>query len=104
MAGRRPELVEPPARPAEPARRRAYVDAEWVEAPVHDRAQLGAGSPVEGPAIVEFAEATCLVRPGWAGEVDGAGTLVLERAGKARDATMKAETGMTGSAGLRGRV
>ena len=28
---------------------------------------------VEGPAIVEFAEATCVVRPGWAGAVDDVG-------------------------------
>ncbi len=44
------------------------------------RAELGRGSRVEGPAIVEFAEATCVVRPGWAGAIDAAGTLVLERA------------------------
>jgi len=29
--------------------------------------------------VVEFAEATCLVRPGWAGTIDDVGTLVLER-------------------------
>ena len=33
----------------------------------------------KGPAIVEFAEATCVVRPGWAGAIDATGTLVLER-------------------------
>jgi N-methylhydantoinase A len=59
--------------------RRANFDGEWVEAPVHDRAALGAGSAVRGPAIVEFAEATCVVRPGWEGEVDEAGALVLRR-------------------------
>jgi hypothetical protein len=35
---------------------------------------------VVGPAIVELPEATCLVRPGWAGARDASGTLVLERA------------------------
>ena len=30
-----------------------------------------------GPAVVEFAESTCLVRPGWQGTVDEVGTLVL---------------------------
>jgi N-methylhydantoinase A len=40
---------------------------------------MGTGSTVEGAAIVEFREATCVVRPGWGGEVDEAGTLVLER-------------------------
>jgi N-methylhydantoinase A len=54
--------------------RRGYVDGEWLELPVH-----GPGVAVEGPAIVELPEATCLVRPGWAGEPDAAGTLVLER-------------------------
>ncbi len=40
---------------------------------------MGAGAEVAGPAIVEFAEATCVVRPGWHGAMDEAGTLVLER-------------------------
>jgi N-methylhydantoinase A len=29
--------------------------------------------------VVEFAEATCVVRPGWSGKVDEVGTLILER-------------------------
>jgi N-methylhydantoinase A len=39
---------------------------------------MGKGTKVKGPAIVEFAEATCVVRPGWSGAIDAAGTLVLE--------------------------
>jgi N-methylhydantoinase A len=54
--------------------RRAHLDGEWIDLPVQ-----GPGSPVTGPAIVELPGATCLVRPGWAGEPDAAGTLVLER-------------------------
>ena len=54
--------------------RRAYLDGGWTDVPV-----LGPGAGVAGPAIVELPEATCLVRPGWAGEPDAAGTLVLER-------------------------
>ena len=46
---------------------------------VHARERMVAGSTVRGPAIVEFSEATCYVRPGWEGRVDDAGTLVLER-------------------------
>ena len=49
------------------------------EVPVLRRAGMGEGDEVEGPAIVEFAEATCVVRPGWSGAIDDAGTLVLER-------------------------
>ena len=40
---------------------------------------MPAGSRVPGPAVVEFPEATCLVRPGWSGVVDDFGTLVLTR-------------------------
>jgi N-methylhydantoinase A len=54
--------------------RRAHVDGGWLDLPVH-----GPGSAVSGPAIVELPGSTCLVRPGWSGEPDDAGTLVLER-------------------------
>ena len=64
---------------AEAGRRRVNFDGDWTEAPVLERARMGRGSEVEGPAIVELAESTCVVRPGWAGQVDEAGTLVLER-------------------------
>jgi N-methylhydantoinase A len=64
--------------PAEEARA-ANFDGEWTATAVLDRRRLGRGSRVEGPAIVEFPEATCVVRPGWAGEIDAVGTLVLER-------------------------
>jgi N-methylhydantoinase A len=75
----RPPLTEPEAhRDAVRDRRRAYLDGGWVEVDVVDRGRLGRGARIEGPAVVEFPEATCLVRPGWAGEVDAAGTLVLE--------------------------
>ncbi len=75
----RPELREPPAPDVDPVRERrdVCVDGDWTEVAVLDRARMGEGSTVEGPAIVEFAEATCYVRPGWNGRVDGAGTLVL---------------------------
>jgi N-methylhydantoinase A len=46
---------------------------------VLDRSEMGRGSPVEGPAVVEFAESTCVVQPGWKGTVDAAGTLVLRK-------------------------
>jgi N-methylhydantoinase A len=54
--------------------RRAYLNGAWADVSVH-----GPGEPVTGPAFVELSEATCLVRPGWAGEPDCHGTLVLER-------------------------
>jgi len=77
----KPELREddPPADAPAPAGRRVNVDGEWREIPVLRRSDLGRGSELEGPAVVEFAEATCVVRPSWSGRIDDAGTLVLER-------------------------
>ena len=80
VPGEKPELRERPAAHAlRNRRRRANFDGEWTDVSVFDRRELGAGSEVEGPCIVEFPEATCVVRPAWRGTVDDAGTLVLER-------------------------
>ena len=75
----KPEPEEPePENEAEPDRREVNFDGEWREVQVLDREKMGKGSEVEGPAIVEFKESTCVVRPGWRGTVDGVGTLALE--------------------------
>ena len=74
-----PLRAEPAGDDEDEARRRACFDGDWSEVPVHSRASLGPGDTVEGPAVVELAEATCVVRPGWRGQVDDAGALVLER-------------------------
>ncbi|MGH2701780.1 MAG: hydantoinase/oxoprolinase family protein [Actinomycetota bacterium] len=76
-----PGLVEgePPGSSTE-NHRQANFDGEWVETIVHSRSELGVDSSVEGPCIIEFAEATAVLRPGWAGEIDRAGTLVVRRA------------------------
>jgi N-methylhydantoinase A len=79
VAVEKPELSEPEAGgPVQAEEREANFDGEWVEVPAFDRERMGEGSEVEGPAIVEFRESTCVVRPGWRGAVDGVGTLVLE--------------------------
>jgi N-methylhydantoinase A len=77
----KPRLSEPPAEgEAESGRREANFDGEeWQEVAILDRERMGKGSEVVGPAIVEFKESTCVVRPGWQGLVDGVGTLVLEK-------------------------
>jgi N-methylhydantoinase A len=76
----KPEMDEPSVEgDAESGRRESNFDGEWIEVPVLDRERMGEGSKVEGPAIVEFKESTCVVRPGWRGAVDGVGTLVLEK-------------------------
>lgn len=76
----KPELREPePEGDAQAGEREANYDGEWRGVAVLDRERMGEGSEVAGPAIVEFKESTCVVRPGWRGTVDGVGTLVLER-------------------------
>ena len=73
-----PDLPEPPLRHEErPPTRRVNFDGDRMEVPVWQRSDMGAGSAVEGPALVELAEATCVVRPRWKGVMDDSGTLVL---------------------------
>jgi N-methylhydantoinase A len=82
IAGQRPAVIEP--EPPEAGARISYrdllLDGAWVRADVLDRGLMGRGSAVRAPAVVEFAEATCLVRPGWTGIIDAVGTLILTRA------------------------
>jgi N-methylhydantoinase A len=76
----KPDLrAQPARRDAAPARRRACLDDGWQDIDVYDRAALGPGSELQGPAVVEFAESTLLALPGWRVRVDEIGTLVLER-------------------------
>ncbi len=75
-----PEVSEPgPPGDSDSGKREANFDGEWTEVPVLERERMGRGSEVSGPAIVEFREAACVVRPGWFGEIDRVGTLVLEK-------------------------
>lgn len=77
----KPTLSEPPDEGQESvtSRRRANFDGEWREVDVLHRLRMGAGAEVSGPAIVEFPEATWVVRDGWRGAIDDVGTLVLRR-------------------------
>jgi N-methylhydantoinase A len=60
------------------SRRTIRWEGESVEAQVLTGTGLAPGTTVAGPAIVEFPETTCLVPPGWHGEADERGILVLE--------------------------
>jgi N-methylhydantoinase A len=80
VGGTVPELEEETsAGESEIGTRRGWFDGDWRVMPVHDRRLMGPGSRVSGPTIVDFPEATCVVRPGWRGAVDEAGNLVLGR-------------------------
>ncbi|HET9761280.1 MAG TPA: hydantoinase/oxoprolinase family protein, partial [Nocardioidaceae bacterium] len=79
---RKPALQQvAPGQGAEAARtgtRRVYFD-EWVDAAVLDRARLGAGDVVEGPAVLEEFSSTVPLHPGFTARVDGYGNLVIRR-------------------------
>ena len=51
-------------------------------ATVYDRSKLPAETTIAGPAILEQAETTTVVPPGWQGRIRGDGALVLRRDGE----------------------
>ncbi|MCP8940369.1 hydantoinase/oxoprolinase family protein [Alsobacter sp. SYSU M60028] len=57
--------------------RTVHVDGGVREAPVYDRATLGAGDRLSGPAIVMQLDATTFVAPGWECEAHDSGALLL---------------------------
>jgi len=65
----------PPLPAQVPARRRCWFDGiGWTWAPVLDRSGLG-HKEVEGPAIVQEYDATCLIPPGASAALDGFGNI-----------------------------
>ncbi|MBN3766176.1 hydantoinase/oxoprolinase family protein [Burkholderia sp. Ac-20365] len=82
-APRVPDTAYAPTRDGEPktSTRPIVISPESgpVDARVLRRESLPVGFTFEGPAIVEQADTTTLVHPGWHGEVDAAGNLLLNR-------------------------
>jgi N-methylhydantoinase A len=64
--------------PAPRSRRSVHFDNGWVDTPVHDRDDLGVGTILRGPAVIDEMSATTLVSAGWTVRVDGSGNLILE--------------------------
>jgi N-methylhydantoinase A len=58
--------------------RRVFFD-DWFETDVYDRARLGAGDVVPGPAILEEFSSTVPLHPGFTARVDTYGNLVITR-------------------------
>jgi len=59
---------------------RFAAGAKPLDTPVYERAKLGVGSRIAGPAIIEEASSTLLVPPGADAAVDGAGNILIELA------------------------
>ncbi len=62
-----------------PARLTLRAGGRWQEAPLHDRATLGPGTRIPGPAILRETTGTVVVEPGWTARLDPAANLILER-------------------------
>ncbi len=62
----------------ERGRRPAWLAGSEIELDVW-RGPPPAGATIESPAVIELAESTVLVAPGWSGEVDRSGTIRLQR-------------------------
>ena len=58
---------------------RFFSAGAWHEAPLHDRADMGAGDKVPGPAIIAEATGTIVVEPGWQAEMAALGHILLRR-------------------------
>ncbi len=76
-----PEPLLPPA--AAPARPRTrvplFVADRWHQVPLYQRADLAPGHRIAGPALVIEPTATTVIDPGWTGEINRHGHLILER-------------------------
>jgi N-methylhydantoinase A len=59
-------------------RRRVRFGGAWEETPVLDRARLGTGSELTGPAIVQQLDTTTVIEPGDRLTVDPLGNLLIE--------------------------
>ncbi|MBX4171280.1 hydantoinase/oxoprolinase family protein [Rhodococcus sp. DMU2021] len=87
---KRPELAEiAPGTGADDAltgTRQAYFD-EWVTTRVYDRARLGAGDELEGPAVIEEFSSTIPVHPGFRARIDTFGNIRLSKTSDSNGAT-----------------
>ncbi len=54
-----------------------FIDGQTMEAGIFDRALLGAGAAVPGPAIVTEMDSTTLILPGCTGRVDVYGNILI---------------------------
>jgi N-methylhydantoinase A len=76
--GREPEPAAAEAGEMEESSREARFDGAWTETKVL-RGEPPAGLNEAGPLIFELPEATLVLPPGWAAEVDAAGTILATR-------------------------
>jgi len=66
-----------PSEALEDTTHQAYFDGRLLATPVFRRARLLAGHRVPGPAIIVEMDSTTLIEPGWRGEVDQHGNILI---------------------------
>jgi N-methylhydantoinase A len=79
----RERTAPPTPRPAAgtvKGQRQVSFNGAMIDATLYERDRLDIGATVVGPAIVEQFDATTVIPPGWSGQVDGYGNLILARA------------------------
>ncbi len=57
--------------------RQVFFDGQWHDTPIFDRLALPVDWSIDGPAILEQADATIVVEPGFTATVDGQGNLII---------------------------
>jgi N-methylhydantoinase A len=62
-------------------RRQVHFNGGWFETAIFDRAYLGEGATLAGPAIVEQPDTTVVIDPGATLVVDSLGNLVISVGG-----------------------
>ncbi|MBT3788987.1 MAG: hydantoinase/oxoprolinase family protein [Alphaproteobacteria bacterium] len=60
-----------------------YFDGSFVNTGVYDRNKLEAGNHISGPAIVVQKDSTCVIHPGYAGDVDEYLNILIHPEGQA---------------------
>jgi N-methylhydantoinase A/oxoprolinase/acetone carboxylase beta subunit len=80
-AGKAPSAVRPSGKGGEARKpdRPILVASGACTASVWDRSRLAPGAVLPGPAIVEQADTTTLIEPGWRGEIAADGSLVITK-------------------------
>jgi N-methylhydantoinase A len=58
--------------------RLVHFESGWQNTPIYDRASLGAGLRLAGPAVIDEMSSTTLVEPDQRVTVDAAGNLIVE--------------------------
>lgn len=77
LAAQRLPSASGDVRDAVVADHRIYVDGRHHEAKIYERARLGAGQVIPGPAVVTEMDSTTLILPGHRAEVDAVGNLLI---------------------------